>query len=32
VRAPNGNVAFTFYIALKASPEIKFDYRQQSVR
>lgn len=32
VRAPNGNVAFTFFIALKASPEIKFDYRQQSVR
>lgn len=32
VRAPNGNFAFTFFIALKASPEIKFDYRQQSVR
>jgi hypothetical protein len=31
-RAPNGNFAFTFFIALKASPEIKFDYRQQSVR
>ena len=31
-RVPNGNFAFTFFIALKASPEIKFDYRQQSVR
>jgi hypothetical protein len=31
-RAPNGNFAFNFFIALKASPEIKFNYDRRSVR
>jgi hypothetical protein len=32
VRAPNGNFAFNFFIALKASPELKFNYDRRSVR
>lgn len=32
MRAPNGNFAFTFFISLKAQPEIKFDYDSQSYR
>jgi hypothetical protein len=31
-RAPNGNFAFNFFIALKASPELKFNYDRRSVR
>jgi hypothetical protein len=31
-RAPNGNFSFNFFIALKASPEIKFNYDRRSVR
>ena len=31
-QAPNGNVAFTFFIALKAQPEIKLDYDRQTYR
>ena len=31
-RAPNGNFAFNFFISLKAQPDIKFDYDQQSYR
>jgi lipopolysaccharide assembly outer membrane protein LptD (OstA) len=31
-RVPNGNFAFNFFIALKASPEIKFNYDRRSVR
>jgi hypothetical protein len=29
-KAPNGNFAFSFYIALLDQPDIKFDYQQQS--
>ncbi len=32
VRSPNGNFAFTFFISLKAQPEIKLDYDRQSYR
>lgn len=32
VQAPNGNFAFTFFIALKAEPQLKFDYNKQSYR
>lgn len=32
VRSPNGNFAFTFFISLKAQPEIKLDYDRQSFR
>jgi hypothetical protein len=31
-RAPNGNFAFTFFIALKAQPDLKFDYDRQTYR
>ncbi len=31
-QAPNGNVAFTFFISLKAQPEIKLDYDRQTYR
>ena len=31
-QAPNGNFAFTFFIALKAQPELKVDYDRQSYR
>lgn len=31
-RVPNGNFVFNFYIALKASPEIKFNYDRRAVR
>lgn len=31
-QAPNGNFAFTFFISLKAQPEIKLDYDRQSFR
>ncbi len=31
-RAPNGNFSFNFFIALKASPEIKFNYDRRTVR
>ncbi|MBL8980755.1 MAG: hypothetical protein JNL26_01140, partial [Gemmatimonadetes bacterium] len=29
-RSPNGNFAFTFYIALRAQPDIKLDYDRAS--
>jgi hypothetical protein len=29
-RSPNGNFAFTFYIALRAQPDLKFDYDKPS--
>lgn len=31
-RAPNGNFAFSFYIALKAEPDLKFDYNRNTYR
>lgn len=31
-RAPNGNFAFSFNIALKPEPDLKFDYSRASVR
>ncbi len=31
-QAPNGNFAFTFFVSLKAQPEIKLDYDRQSFR
>jgi hypothetical protein len=31
-QSPNGNFAFTFTIALKAEPDLKFDYNRQTVR
>lgn len=31
-QAPNGNFAFTFFVSLKAQPEIKLDYDRQSYR
>lgn len=31
-RVPNGNFTFNFFIALKASPEIKFNYDRRTVR
>ena len=30
IRSPNGNFAFSFYIALIAEPDLKFDYDQRS--
>jgi hypothetical protein len=30
--SPNGNFAFTFFIALKPQPELKFDYSRASYR
>ena len=32
VQAPNGNFAFSFFIALKAEPDLKFDYNRQTYR
>jgi hypothetical protein len=32
LQAPNGNFAFSFFIALKAQPDLKFDYQRQSYR
>jgi hypothetical protein len=31
-QAPNGNFALSFFVALKAEPDLKFDYRRQSYR
>ncbi len=31
-QAPNGNFAFTFYVSLKAQPELKLDYDRQTYR
>jgi hypothetical protein len=31
-QSPNGNFAFNFFIALKAQPDIKFDYNRQTYR
>ena len=31
-QAPNGNFAFNFFIALKAQPDLKFDYHRQNYR
>jgi len=31
-RAPNGNFAFNFFIALKAEPDLKFDYNRSTAR
>ncbi len=31
-QAPNGNFAFTFFISLKAQPEIKMDYDRATIR
>jgi hypothetical protein len=31
-QAANGNVAFTFFIALNAQPDLKFDYNKQTYR
>ncbi len=31
-QSPNGNFAFSFNIALKAEPDLKFDYNRQTVR
>ena len=31
-QSPNGNFAFTFMIALKAEPDLKFDYNRATVR
>ena len=31
-QSPNGNFAFTFFIALKAQPDLKFDYSRASYR
>jgi hypothetical protein len=31
-QAPNGNFAFNFFVALKAQPEVKFNYDRQSIR
>ena len=30
--APNGNSAFTFFIALKAQPDLSFPYNRQTTR
>ena len=32
LQAPNGNFAFSFFIALKAQPDLKFDYQRNSYR
>ena len=32
LKAPNGNFAFSFFIALKSQPDLKFDYHRQSYR
>jgi hypothetical protein len=31
-QAPNGNFAFTFFIALNAEPDLKFNYDRQTYR
>ena len=31
-QAANGNFALSFFVALKAEPDLKFDYRRQSYR
>jgi hypothetical protein len=31
-QTPNGNFAFNFFIALKAQPDLKFDYNRQTFR
>jgi hypothetical protein len=31
-QSPNGNFAFTFFIALKAEPDLKFDFDRRSYR
>jgi hypothetical protein len=31
-QSPNGNFMFAFHVALKAQPDVKFDYRDQSYR
>ena len=31
-QAPNGNFAFTFYIALKAEQDVKFNYNRNDYR
>ena len=31
-QAPNGNFAFSFFIALNAEPDLKFDYDKQTYR
>jgi hypothetical protein len=31
-QSPNGNFAFNFYIALKAEPDLKFDYNKATIR
>jgi hypothetical protein len=31
-QAPNGNFAFNFFIALKAAPDIRFDYNRRTYR
>jgi hypothetical protein len=31
-QAPNGNFALSFYVALKAEPDLKLDYRRQTYR
>jgi hypothetical protein len=31
-QSPNGNFAFSFFIALKAQPDLKFDYRRATYR
>ncbi|MEP6690643.1 MAG: putative LPS assembly protein LptD [Gemmatimonadaceae bacterium] len=32
IKAPNGNFAFTFFIALKAEPDLKFNYDRRTYR
>ncbi|MDQ6827386.1 MAG: hypothetical protein M3081_00795 [Gemmatimonadota bacterium] len=32
LRAPNGNFAFTFFISLKAEPDLKFNYDRRTYR
>jgi hypothetical protein len=31
-QSPNGNFAFNFFVALKAEPDIKFDYSRPTYR
>jgi hypothetical protein len=31
-RAPTGNFLFSFFISLKAQPDLKFDYRRSTYR
>jgi hypothetical protein len=31
-QSPNGNFAFNFFIALKAEPDLKFDYNRNTIR